>query len=416
MSKLDELINEICPDGVEYKRICEFADTNIGLATSVTANKANSGVQLLHNSDIQPNKIVVKKYEYVKEFFAEKNKKKVFKLHDIITVHTGDVGTSAVIEKEYVGTIGFTTITTRIRNFDEVDPYYLCHYLNSHRCKSDIAKDTISDRNNLNQKSFEQLQIPLPDLRIQREIVHILDSFTLLTAELTAELTARRQQYEFYRDYLLNFEDDSYSLADEFGTITNKGIIYEKMGKVCLLKAGKSIPSVQISNIESSTFQYACYGGNGIRGYVADYNYDGDYPLIGRQGALCGNVNYARGKFYATEHAVVVSTDVFDKRFLFHLLTNLKLNQYKTAGAQPGLSVKTLNEVVIPVPPIETQKKIVAILDRFDKLANDMSEGLPAEIEARKQQYEYYRDVLLSFDEERRSQFIKVERERAVPQ
>lgn len=208
MSKLDELIAELCPDGVRYKKICEFADTNIGLATSVTSNKVKEGVQLLHNSDIQPNKIVVKKYEYINRDFAKKNAAKIFKYHDIITVHTGDVGTSAVIEEEYVGSIGFTTITTRIKNFNEVSPYYLCHYLNSHLCKSDIAKDTISDRNNLNQKSFEQLTVPVPPIEVQSEIVRILDDYekhvTELKEQLMKEYYNLQKQYDYYRDRLLS--------------------------------------------------------------------------------------------------------------------------------------------------------------------------------------------------------------------
>lgn len=136
-------------DNVKKYTIAELADTNIGLATSVTQHKRNSGVVLIHNSDIQPNKVVLKSIEYVSEEFAEKNKKKVLRKGDIITVHTGDVGTSAVIDDAFDGAIGFTTITTRIRDRKEITPEYLCHYLNSHQCKRDIESVTISDRNNL---------------------------------------------------------------------------------------------------------------------------------------------------------------------------------------------------------------------------------------------------------------------------
>ena len=178
MSKLDELIKKYCPDGVKFAQIKDFADTNIGLATSVTANKASNGIQLLHNSDIQQNCIVIKKYEYITEKFAKKNIGKLFKLYDIITVHTGDVGTSAVIGPEYVGCIGFTTITTRIKNFKEINPFYLAHYLNSHKCKESITRLTISDRSNLNQKDFERLWIPVPPLPVQEEIVGPMSRFS----------------------------------------------------------------------------------------------------------------------------------------------------------------------------------------------------------------------------------------------
>ena len=143
-----------------------------------------------------------------------------------------------------------------------------------------------------------------------------------------------------------------------------------------------------------------CFGGNGLRGYVQTANQQGDKLLIGRQGALCGNVCYATGEYYATEHAVVVTDKgYFNSRFLYHLLVYKDLNQYKTAGAQPGLSVTRLEAITIPVPGMSIQNKIAHILDRFDTLCNDLTSGLPAEIAARQKQYEYYRDKLLTFEE-----------------
>ncbi|MFQ9276015.1 MAG: restriction endonuclease subunit S [Christensenellales bacterium] len=141
-----------------------------------------------------------------------------------------------------------------------------------------------------------------------------------------------------------------------------------------------------------------CYGGNGLRGYVREANQQGDKPLIGRQGALCGNVCFAKGDYYATEHAVVVTDQGFyNSRFLYHLLVNKNLNQYKTSGAQPGLSVAKLETILLPVPEIEIQKRIADVLDNFDAICSDLNIGLPAEIEARKKQYEFYRDQLLTF-------------------
>ena len=195
----------------EWRAISEIAKTNIGLATSVTKHKTTSGVLLLHNSDIQQNQIVLKNEEYISVEFALKNQSKRFKRHDIITVHTGDVGTSAVIEDEYVDCIGFTTITTRINDTSYVSPYYLCYYLNSHICKLQIASMTISDRSNLNQKMFETLLIPIPSLEEQERIVSILDRFDKLCSDISeglpAEIEARRKQYEYYRDKLLSFEE-----------------------------------------------------------------------------------------------------------------------------------------------------------------------------------------------------------------
>jgi type I restriction enzyme S subunit len=171
-----------------------------------------------------------------------------------------------------------------------------------------------------------------------------------------------------------------------------------KLGEACLLKAGKGISASSIKETSDDNNKYPCYGANGLRGFVNLFSNEGNYPLIGRQGALCGNVCFASGQFYATEHAVIVSNkEQLSPRFLFHLLTEMNLNQYKSNGAQPGLSVEKLNELSIPIPPLSEQERIVSILDKFDKLVNDISEGLPAEIAASRQRYEYYRDKLLNF-------------------
>ena len=140
-----------------------------------------------------------------------------------------------------------------------------------------------------------------------------------------------------------------------------------RIGQVFNLQAGKNISSGSIKE-EFVAGYYPCYGGNGLRGYVTNYNHKGDYVLIGRQGALCGNINYATGFFYATEHAVAV--DVFagcDTKWCGLFLTALNLNQYSTATAQPGLAVSKINNILIPLPPFAEQKRIV------EKIENLMS-------------------------------------------
>ena len=198
---------------MEYLKLDAIAETTVGLATSVTPFIRDNGVLLIHNSDIQQNAIVMKQLVYLDQAFVAKNSKKKFNLNDIVTVHTGDVGTSALITDEYVGSIGFTTLRSRIRDVKKVYPAYLCHYLNSHRCKEAIASKTISDRSNLNQGSFAELIIPLPPLAEQKRIVAILDRFDSLCNSLTeglpAEIALRKKQYEYYRDKLLSFKEAS---------------------------------------------------------------------------------------------------------------------------------------------------------------------------------------------------------------
>ncbi|QQK61098.1 restriction endonuclease subunit S [Shewanella sp. LC6] len=236
-----------------------------------------------------------------------------------------------------------------------------------------------------------KIQIPIPcpnnpekSLAIQAEIVRILDAFTAMTAELTAELNMRKKQYNYYREKLLASELPSSKTAT--------------LGEILDMRAGKHIKAKDISAIKNAEHKYICFGGNGSRGFVQEYSHEGDYALIGRQGALCGNVKRAKGKFYATEHAVVCTPkEEIDIDWAFHMLTFMNLNQYKSQSAQPGLAVGNLANLTINVPTISEQRKIAKILNKFDTLTTSLQEGLPREIELRQKQYEYYRDLLLSF-------------------
>ena len=136
-----------------------------------------------------------------------------------------------------------------------------------------------------------------------------------------------------------------------------------RIGDIFNLQAGKNIAAGLISSTCEDGY-YPCFGGNGLRGFVSCFNREGDYPLIGRQGALCGNINRATGKFYATEHAVVVETNsMMNVSLACFFLTQLNLNQYASSTAQPGLSVAKINEVPIPLPPLAEQQRIVAKIE-----------------------------------------------------
>ena len=143
-----------------------------------------------------------------------------------------------------------------------------------------------------------------------------------------------------------------------------------KLGEICLLKAGKFVSANDISP-EYNKGLYPCFGGNGIRGYVADYTHDGEFPLIGRQGALCGNVNLASGKFHATEHAVVVQPKIeMNVHWLYYALNAMNLGQYATGAAQPGLAVSKLETLSIEIPNISEQNKIAQTLYKVEQLVN----------------------------------------------
>ncbi|GAA0122294.1 hypothetical protein UT300018_16100 [Clostridium faecium] len=156
----------------------------------------------------------------------------------------------------------------------------------------------------------------------------------------------------------------------------SKGWGVKLLGEVCDMKAGKNIKACNISEINTGTL-YPCYGGNGLRGYVEQYSHEGNLPLIGRQGALCGNVKYAQGKFYATEHAVVTQPKVeINTYWLYYLLNELDLNRLSTGAAQPGLTVGKLNLVEIPIAPLYMQNEFEKLTNQVDKLKFEMEKSL----------------------------------------
>ena len=281
------------------------------------------------------------------------------------------------------------SLTSRFKGI--IDIRYLFHRFHhfGEWCKENANKSGGLSIIGIKKLSSYKFPIPCPDnpeksLAIQSEIVRILDKFTALTAELTAELTMRKKQYNYYRDKLLSFEEG--------------GVEWKTLGEIVKMRAGQHISARNIVDGKEGDFVYPCFGGNGIRGYVKEKSHDGEHLLIGRQGALCGNVQRMKGQFYATEHAVVVSAmQGIDIDWAFHMLTTMNLNQYASKSAQPGLAVGKLQELKLLVPSIERQKYIAKILDKFDTLTNSITEGLPREIELRQKQYEYYRDLLFSF-------------------
>lgn len=166
------------------------------------------------------------------------------------------------------------------------------------------------------------------------------------------------------------------------------------------MRAGKFLRASEISGEATEGRMIPCFGGGGLRGYVAMPSHAEGRILIGRQGALCGSVRRVRGPFYATEHAVVVTPRTgVDSRWAFHLLTRMDLHQYASKSAQPGLAVANIAQLEVPVPSYEEQQSIGSALDTFEAGLGNLSVNLSAETATRRKQYEYYRDKLLSFEE-----------------
>ena len=224
--------------------------------------------------------------------------------------------------------------------------------------------------------NYSKFLIPLPPVEVQNAIVEILDKFTKLEAELEAELAARRAQYEYYRNSL-------------FENLSGGGS--EILGNLVKIKNGKSYKGFNSGDIP-------VYGSGGIMTYVDRSAYSGPSVLIPRKGSI-GNIFYVDTPFWNVDTIFYteINREQVTPKYLYHALQVQNLSELNTAGGVPSLTQTVLKGVRIPLPPLAEQERIVKILDKFDALVNDINSGLPAEIEARRKQYEYYRDRLLTF-------------------
>ncbi|WP_116343946.1 restriction endonuclease subunit S [Enterobacter cloacae] len=277
-----------------------------------------------------------------------------------------------------------------VRGKSGVSSRFLYHYL---QIVNFIPFLTGGVRAKLTKGQLVEIPVPIPcpdnpgkSLAIQSEIVRILDKFTAITAELTAELSMRKKQYNYYRDQLLSFDDG--------------GAEWKTLGELAENLDSKRKP-ITSGLREAGSIPY--YGASGIVDYVKDYIYDGDFLLVSEDGAnlLARNTPIAfsiSGKTWVNNHAHVLKFDTYaERRYVEYYLNSIDLTNYISGAAQPKLNKKNLESIRIPNPSPEEKERIVSILDKFDALTNSITEGLPREIELRQKQYEYYRDMLLSF-------------------
>lgn len=274
-----------------------------------------------------------------------------------------------------------------------LDPTYVSYFLRTKSFKKQIKKYVSSGKiSSINSTGLGKAIIPIPcpdnakkSLEIQAEIVRILDTFTELTYELTYELTARKKQYNHYRDQLLSSED--------------RDVEWKTLGSLVDINTGSKPPEI----LESATSFDYINAGTSRSGYSEASNCSGDTvttPSRGQGGI--GYVGYQNKPFWLGPLCYKLrSTDltVLINKYLFYFLQsrNEMLLGLKKEGGVPAVNKSDLVQLKIPVPSVEKQKRIVAILDKFDALTNSITEGLPREIELRHKQYAYYRDLLLSF-------------------
>ena len=271
----------------------------------------------------------------------------------------------------------------RFHSAIQLSPEFTKYLFRSDLLRKQIMKTASGvTRFNVSKKKFLAITLPIPPLRVQARIVEILDKFTQLEAELQAELEARRKQYAYYRDQLLNFS--------QYPPL-NVNIEWKTLGEVCKIKNGKDYKHLSHGDIP-------VYGSGGIMKYVDEATYNQPSVLIPRKGSL-NNLFYVDTPFWNVDtiYYTEINTNHILPKFLYHYLATRELEKMNLAGGVPSLTQTTLKTIPIPLPPLSEQRRIVDILDRFDTLTNSISEGLPKEIALRRKQYAYYRDALLSF-------------------
>jgi type I restriction enzyme S subunit len=280
---------------------------------------------------------------------------------------------------------------------------------------NDILTKTKKQGGTVDSLDFQKVlayKVPVPSIEVQRKLVEVLDNFEAICTDLNiglpAEIEARQKQYEYYRDLLLTFAEADKMIGGGYSENLIKlfqyvfGYVYLTLDKISENCDRQRKP---ITKGKRETGKYPYYGASGIVDYVSDYIFDGDYLLVSEDGAnlLARSTPIAfsiSGKNWVNNHAHVLKFNTYElRRYVEIYLNSIDLSKYISGGAQPKLNQENLNKISIPVPSADRVKYVVAILDRFDTLCNDLSAGLPAEIEARQKQYEYYRDKLLFFKE-----------------
>jgi type I restriction enzyme S subunit len=304
---------------------------------------------------------------------------------DVLFSGTGTIGRTALIEQSPTnwnikeGVYALTPDT----NF--LNPKYLIYVLGSSAVKQEIASKTDgSTVSSISMASLKSIKLELPSLERQLEIVEILDTFRNLDAKLEAELEARKKQALVYSQSILNFEG-------------HKDVVRAQLGNVCRTFSGDFVKKTK----QDDNFLFPVFnGGSSHTGFYNESNSPADSITISARGSI-GTVNWVGVPFWAGNSCHVVSPDSskLNNRYLYHYLKHNEpaLKRLKAVGTIPALNLKPLLGFEIPIPSLDAQADIVNKLDLFDALINDLSNGLPAELAARRKQYDYYRNNLLTF-------------------
>ena len=407
MSKLDELIKELCPNGVEYKKLGEVCNFQNGFAFKSTLFKEN-GEAILRITNISNGIINEEDLKYfLLGDYKENLGNYIVSKNDIVIAMsgatTGKIGINNTSKKFYLN----QRVGKFIPNIVKLNNRFLYHFLLSKGLEILKISSVSGAQPNLSTENIKNLVIPVPPLEVQEEIAKILDNYTKsveeLKEKLNEELIARKNQYSWYRDYLLKFE--------------NKVKIVKLKDIATEMYRGNGIKREEIREIGIPCIRYGeIYTDYGIS-FEKTKSYTDENLIINKKYIEYGDILFAitgesveeigKSTAYIGKEKCLVGGDILvmkhkqDPVYLSYVLSTENAQKQKSKGKIKSKVVHTnatdIGEIEIPLPPLEVQKRIVEVLDNFEKICNDLNIGLPAEIEARQKQYEFYRNFLLTF-------------------
>ncbi len=379
MSRLEELIQELCPNGVEQesiknicKKICSGGTPKSSVREYYGGNIPWLRTQEVNFCDIFDTDIKITELGY------NKSSAKLIPVNCVIVAMYGATAGKVAINK-----IELTT-NQACCNLEIDDTKALYRYVYHFLCSryEYIKSLGQGSQNNINANIVKELKIPVPPLEIQREIVRILDKFTELTEELTEELINRKRQYEYYRDKLLTVDNNVHT---------------EKLKSIGKVSRGNRVTKSQLSDEGFPVYQNSPTP----MGYYSKFNVLGGTTYIITAGAA-GEIGFSNEDFWAADDCIVLTElKGVVNRYLYHFLMAKKeyIKSRVRKASIPRLSKEVIENLMVPVPSIEVQNKIINTLDNLDTVCSNLKIDIPTEIEARRKQYEYYRDILLTFAE-----------------
>ena len=414
MSKLDDLIKEKCPNEVKVYTLGELGTFYGGLTGKSKNDFVDGNAKFITYKNVYSNPALCLDVED-KVKIADGEKQRTLEYGDIIFTGSSETpdecGFSSVVttktnEKLYLNSFCFFF---RLNNPGILLPDFAKHLFRSDNLRYQIGKTASGvTRFNVSKERMKSVKIPVPPLEIQNEIVQILDNFAELTAELTAELSNRKKQYEYYRDLLLNFDENEqrervewFTLADVCMKISSGGTPNRSRSDYY----GGSIPWVRTQEVDFCDIEDVemSITDEGLKNSSAKWIPE-NCVIVAMYGATAGKS--AINKIPVTTNQACCNLQVNEEIAMYKYVYYWVCREYENLkalgqGSQNNINAGVIKSYKIPIPSLEHQKYIVDMLDRFNVLTNDISEGLPAEIEAREKQYAYYRDKLLSFKEQK---------------